>query len=198
MNQESFSKKNELTLSSTPPSSDEDMFSGKNTVIIVLVGLLVLSFLGVNLLVMTGDTMQYITNVFKPLVDQILATLGYTTGTVLVKSADVVGDTAKLGIDIAEGAVQSVGNLLKSAGNPDLLDKSLNNSRVQVKQPIADDAANTIQNPISANKGAWCLVGQYGANRGCIEVNDQDKCLSGQIFPSQKLCLNPTLTQNAW
>jgi hypothetical protein len=196
MEVESLTKKKETVVS--PLSSEEGLFSGKNTLIIILVSLLVLSFLGINLLVIMGNSMQYIMNVFKPFLDTILANLGYTTGTVLDKSTDVVTDTAKLGIDLAGGAVHSVGKLLKSAGNPDVLDKSLNGSPIIAKQPSADQSTNSIQNPIASNKGAWCLVGQYGANRGCIAVDDQDKCLSGQIFPSQKLCLNPTLTQNAW
>ena len=43
----------------------------------------------------------------------------------------------------------------------------------------------------------YCLVGEYHNKRGCIEVADGDKCMSGQVFPSQQLCLNPTLTQNS-
>jgi hypothetical protein len=192
------SPKNVETETQSSPSTQEDLFSSKNTVIIVLVSLLVLSFLGINLLVMTGDALQSVISIFKPAVDNILGTLGYTTGTVIDKSADVVGDTAKLGIDIAEGAVHSVGKLLKPSGNNDQLNQSLNKSNGPPTNPSPDNATNSIQNPIASNKGAWCLVGQYGANRGCIQVDDQDKCLSGQIFPNQKLCLNPTLTQNAW
>jgi hypothetical protein len=53
-----------------------------------------------------------------------------------------------------------------------------------------------IQNPVSSAKKSWCLVGEYQGRRGCIEITDQDKCISGQVFPEQKMCLNPTLSQN--
>ena len=61
-------------------------------------------------------------------------------------------------------------------------------------EPSPDTTKNPIQNPISSKKG-WCLVGEYQGKRGCIEIGEYDKCLSGQVFPEEKLCLNPTFTQ---
>jgi hypothetical protein len=129
---------------------------------------------------------------------------GYTAGTLIDKSAEVVTDAGKTGIDIAGGAVQSVGDLLKDVSRPNINNESANQldqaisspGSIKPRAPSADIAANPIQNPISAGKSGWCLVGEYQTRRGCIEVTDQDKCLSGQVFPSQKLCLNPTLTNN--
>jgi len=121
----------------------------------------------------------------------------------LNKTADVVSDTAKAGIDIAEGSIQSVGNILRDASNPNVndktkysLDNALNQGKVSLGEPAADTSENPIQKPITAGKQTWCLVGEYQGKRGCIEVNEHDRCLSGQVFPSQKMCLNPTLSQN--
>ena len=191
---------------STQQSTDTNMFSDKNFIITVLVGLLVLSFLGINLLNIIGSWIQVIMNIFGPLVRQILSIFGYTAGTVIEKSADVVGDVAKAGVDIAEGTLHSVGGLLKNASKDHVddrsknqLDKTINLSpenKFGREMTHPDIAANPIQNPITANKKSWCLVGEYQGRRGCIEVSEQDKCLSGQVFPEQKMCLNPTLTNN--
>ena len=43
------------------------------------------------------------------------------------------------------------------------------------------------------NKSGWCLVGQEQGFRSCIEVGDFDKCMSGSIFPSKEICINPNL-----
>jgi hypothetical protein len=43
------------------------------------------------------------------------------------------------------------------------------------------------------NKSGWCLVGQEQGFRSCIEVNEFDKCLSGDIFSSKEICINPNL-----
>jgi hypothetical protein len=179
------------------------MFSNKNFIIILLVILLVFSFLGINILTILGNVVQTFIQILGPLVSQILSIFGYTTGTVLNKTADVVADTAKTGIDIAEGSIQSVGNILRNASNPHVdenakinLDRALNDGTILSGEPQADSSENPIQRPITSGKQGWCLIGEYQGKRGCIEVSQHDRCLSGQVFPSQKMCLNPTFSQN--
>ena len=183
-------------------SSENGFFSNKNFIIILLIILLVFSFLGINILTISGNIMQTFIQIFGPLVSQILSIFGYTTGTVINKTADVVADTAKTGIDIAEGSIQSVGNILRDASQSNVdvrskqsLDTALNQGILKGNEPRADSTENPIQKPISSGKQNWCLVGEYQGKRGCIEISEHDKCLSGQVFPNQKMCLNPTLTQ---
>ena len=169
------------------------------TVIIgVLIFLLVLSFLGINLLSTTGNILESVSNILGPIFNQILGLLGYTTGTVINKTTDVVTDTAKVGIDITGGAVRDVGDLLIDSTKPDKnLDNKINNAPKPPDEPKPDKTENPIQNPVTSSKKSWCLVGEYKGRRGCIEISDQDKCISGQVFPEQKMCLNPTLTPNS-
>lgn len=185
-----------------------DLFSGKNFIILLLTGLLILSFLGINILMILGNWIQVVITIFGPLVTQILSVLGYTTGTVLDKTEDVATTVAKTGVDIAGGTVQSVADLLKqaSSGNVDpkaraALDQSLNSNTdkqttnmFNYKEPEFDSSETPIQKPITSDKMAWCLVGEYEGKRGCVEVDDASKCLSGQVFPSEQMCLNPTKT----
>lgn len=185
--------------------SGPSMFTNKNTIIVVLVVLLVLSFLGINVILIAGNTVQTITSIFGPIVGQILGLFGYTFGTVLNRSSDIVTDTAKAGLDIANGTVQNVGNLIGGAGAGAIggpikqnLDAALNRSRISNNMPRADDYGNPIQQPITSGKRGWCLVGEYQGRRGCIDVDEQDQCLSGQVYPTQKMCLNPTFTQNSY
>lgn len=196
-------------------SSNDASFSNKNIIIIILVALLVFSFLGINLLTTSGNIIQTITNIFGPLVVQILSIFGYTAGTIIDKTADLGTDVAKTGIDIVDGTLRSVGGLLKTASQQNVddkakrqLDQTINNGQLstqlenktdQDKKPEhaePDKTSSPIQNPIASNKISWCLVGEYQGKRGCIEITDEDKCLSGQVFPQQKMCLNPTLTNN--
>jgi hypothetical protein len=169
------------------------------TIIIVLLVLLSLSFLGINILTILGDLMKTIASILGPLVSQILSIFGYTTGSILNKTADVVGDVAKTGVDIAEGSVQSVGTILKDASRTNVdsratqsLDNVLNvSTAVEPGQPAPTSGDNPIQKPISSGKSGWCLVGEYEGKRGCISVNDYDKCLSGQVYPTQDQCRLP-------
>ena len=175
-----------------------ESFSDKNYIILVLTGIIVLSFLGINVLDIASNVIKAVISILGPLVSHLLSTIGYTTGTVINKTADVVSDTAKSGIDIAEGTVQDVGNLMISAsargidsGTKKNLDVVINNSKHRKTDPNPDSTENPIQNPIASKKGAWCLVGEYKNKRGCVEVSNASKCMSEQVFPTQKMCLNP-------
>ena len=74
------------------------------------------------------------------------------------------------------------------------LNKALNTS--QNKQPSntdyqADEASSSIQN--GQPKSGWCYIGEDRGFRTCAEVGVNDKCMSGDIFPSQEICVNPNL-----
>jgi hypothetical protein len=198
-----------LSVSTTSGSSDT--WDYKNYLIIGLVIIILFSFLGINLLSSFGNMLEMLSNAFSPIIGQFLSAIGYTTGTIINKTTDVVADTAKTGIDIAEGTIHSVGDLLKNASDNDInhpmkldLDNKINHSedsqkKFQNKTSVMAEPTsgyNPIQQPISSSKSNWCLIGEYQERRGCIEINEHDKCISGQIFPSQQMCINPTLTQN--
>ena len=98
----------------------KQMFSNKgnsNIIIVVLVVLLILSLLGVNLFMILGGALQSFFDILKTYILKLLTVLGFYTGAVINTSADIVGDTAKETIDIAEGTVQSVGHLLQNRNN---------------------------------------------------------------------------------
>jgi|TARA_B100001094_G_C18048457_1_gene728728 hypothetical protein len=182
---------------------DTNSFGNKNFIISTLLFLLILSSLGINILNVLGDFVESFTKIFGPLIKQLLSVLGYTAGTVIDETAGVATDVATASIEIAGDSVQSVGTLLKdmSADNINVqtrqeLDKSLNNNKVDVSNLNEDVSENPIQKPITSNKTKWCLVGEYEGTRGCVEIAEGDKCMSNQVFPSQKMCLNPTMTNN--
>lgn len=198
-------------------------FSNKNSTIIFL--LLIIIFL-----MLTNNSFTYLfQNIFKlfyNFVMNILKLFGYTAGTALNTTADIAGNIAKTGIDISEGTVHSIGNILADKnntiidnqyathenkhithskndnmnhqddnkdGNNSSLEHSVNNSKHSKHEPEPDSTTNPIQNTIASGKTNWCLVGEYLGRRGCIEINDHTKCISGQIFPSETICLNPSL-----
>ena len=57
----------------------------------------------------------------------------------------------------------------------------------------ADDSYSSIQMSKSASKSGWCFIGEDRGFRSCIQVGENDKCMSGDIFPSQEICVNPKL-----
>jgi len=41
----------------------------------------------------------------------------------------------------------------------------------------------------------YCYIGKDRGFRSCVKVNDYDNCMSGDIFPTSELCINPNLRQ---
>jgi hypothetical protein len=190
------------TLPSSPsvPTDSVGGFSNK-TIIIILCAIIFLILLNDSI----GNIFRNIAIMAYNLTMKLLALFGFVAGSAINVSANIAGNVARTGVDITEGTLYSVGNILTGTQGQPLqqqpdLDKTLNNSTIGQKNaqiPSPDTTENPIQNPISQEKNAWCLVGDYKGRRGCIEVSEHDKCMSGQVYPSQKMCLNPTLSQNA-
>lgn len=189
-----------------PPSS-ENIFSNKNFLIMVLLLLLILSFLGINLLKNIGDFLQFIINSVAIFVKPLFSDVTFITGTIIDKSSDIISGASKTGIDIANGTAHSVGDLLIKASHhdeqqkivvpePKKIDETINKSNNKPpNQPSPDSTTSPIQKSINSNKAGWCLIDEYKGKRNCIEVSEHDKCMSGQVFPQQKMCLNPTLSK---
>jgi hypothetical protein len=59
----------------------------------------------------------------------------------------------------------------------------------------ADDSYSAIQASKATSKAGWCFIGEDRGFRSCIEVGDNDKCMSGDIFPTMDICVNPSLRQ---
>ena len=81
------------------------------------------------------------------------------------------------------------------------LDKSLNKPADNVnKNPVAElkpdeDSKKEMQMNKPVSKSGFCFIGEDRGNRSCIEVGEGDICMSGDIFPTQAICINPRLRQ---
>ena len=184
----------------TQPSQS---FDWKTIIILLLIILMVLMYLGINFLNIIGNGLQSIVNITNPAVSKILAAVGYTAGESINQTVEVASDTIVAGVEVAEGVAKDLGNILIDASEEaDPSNRKLH-SQVETKktphsqqEPSADTSENPIQNPIFSGKRNWCLIGEHQFKRGCVSISDSDKCLSGQVFPNQQMCLNPTFSNH--
>jgi len=175
--------------------------------------LLILSFLGVNILLIIGGFIKWLASLFQPLVDGIWSVFGYTTGNIINKSADAVSNVAKTGIDIADGTAHSIGNLLKDSANINgelplgAIDISpigqspsavpaVANSASPLKNPIPSLDKTLNESPIKPTmpnnlqtEGSWCYIGDFQGERGCIQVDNSSNCMSKQLYPNKPSCV---------
>ena len=59
----------------------------------------------------------------------------------------------------------------------------------------ADESSSTIQSANSTGKVGWCYIGEDNGHRACAQVGANDMCMSGDIFPTSEICINPSLRQ---
>ena len=169
-------------------SSSWSIFDARSFIILILLALIIMTYFGINVLNVFGDTIQKSVDVVSPFVSQILDLIGNSTGSVVNKTAEVSSDVAKEGVDIAEGTVKSIGNIMigeDAIGRPQ--------HTAYMNDPVPDSPEDNIQKSLSSAKTKWCLVGEYQNKRGCIDLSESDKCLSGQVFPNEEMCLNPSM-----
>jgi hypothetical protein len=193
-------------------SSDSESFTEKiknlsmTTWLIIIV---ILAFLGLNIFAYLAKGTDAVTSVFKPVVDTTLATFAYITGQTISTAAEggkavvgVAAGTAKTALDVVQDVATPQGSLKPNSfadEEPDImksnaLNQALNTKKKSAQQTMndyeADDALSQIQ---GRNKSGWCYIGEDRGFRSCVEVGPNDTCMSGDIFPTQEVCVNPRL-----
>ena len=94
---------------------------------------------------------------------------------------------------VAAQPLQNVSNALATTINTAAT--AANNSHMlQEETPgVEPDYANsTIQ---TGGQEGWCYIGTEDGYRSCAYVSASDKCVSGDIFPTSQICVNPKLRQ---
>ena len=186
-----------------------------------LLVILILTFLGFNIFLYLAKGTEQLNNIFSPIIATFSSLFGKITGQVIDVSAEgakkVVNTSAEV-IDTGLTKVQNItsNNLDNSItpnkanttvssvpvtkNQPDVmsnnsLNKALNSSQSEKQQSTddyqADEASSNIQS--GPPKAGWCYIGEDRGFRTCAEVGVNDKCMSGDIFPSQDICVNPNL-----
>lgn len=60
--------------------------------------------------------------------------------------------------------------------------------------PRADDSTSVTQKHQSG-KGGYCYIGEDRGFRSCVRVEASDKCMSGEVYSRQDICIDPTLRE---
>lgn len=199
--------------SSTFDMQDADASTTVSLFIRGLLAVLILALIGFNVFTYLDDITAWFGNTFggpfrsvaRGAADTAQTTVNVTAqGT---KSAvDIAAGAATSGIDVLQQTLESSGpnqtnqtnqtNQIKpgkdsdNVNDKDALETALSHAKKQPPQP--DDATSRTQR---TGKSGYCYIGEDRGFRSCIKVGEQDTCMSGDIFPTQAICINPRLRQ---
>ena len=202
-------------------SSFTDSIKNISIITWVLIVLL-LAILGFNIFTYLAFGTQELADFFGPLTTKLIGIFAAITGKVVnvtAHGAEAVVDTAAYGtttiidktagaIDVGLNAIQNVTSEkspsslsthpIQTSQPPDImanntLNTSLNKNQIpgQTNNYQADDSSSLIQS--GTGKSGWCFIGEDRGFRSCVEVGVNDKCMSGDIFPTKDVCINPSL-----
>lgn len=173
--------------------------------------IVILSILGLNLFSYLGIATEFISRITAPILRLFGVAVAETTKTAVAVGAagvkvgaDVVSESANIVAGAVTGGVNVLENTLSSGvtknsidGNSLLsLDKALTNAEKNIiNTPLPDESGSEIQRSRISGKTGYCFVGEDRGFRSCISVNESDQCMSGEIFPTREICINPNLRQ---
>ncbi len=177
--------------------------------------IVILLFLGINVFSYLGDFFQNITDTSSPIIKSILKNLGFVVTETTKDVTELTADVAKLGVDVTAGTLESGidviqgqldidqnGSQQKSTSSSknskkNTLSASLSSALADAEynsEPLPDDATSSTQRH-GSNKSGYCYIGEDRGFRSCISVNENDVCMSGEIFPTNDICVNPSLRE---
>lgn len=120
------------------------------------------------------------------LLKPILLFFGHTIENTLEQTSESTIDGVKAIGDITTKGIESGLEEIKK----DVDKKEVNNNIPQPDDSI--DAVNRARGT-RQDKLGYCYVGTDRGYRSCIDVDNEDECLSGDIFPTRDICVNPNL-----
>ena len=178
--------------------------------------LLILAFLGFNIFKYLGNITQFLADTFGPIVAKIVAFFGVAATETTKKAVEVTAKGVKTGVDVAAATVTTSADVVQKAvtggyrngingtgqaiaggvaSGVSALDMALNRGiQTSSQEPEPDDSGSRIQST-TASKSGYCFVGENRGIRSCVKVSEIDKCMSGDIFPTRDICINPTLRE---
>ena len=140
--------------------------------------------------------------------------LGYITlsgaklGAVAIKKT---GETAEAGVDMIAGKVERV----EGSKDETLRDRIIREERLKKREEelskdlekaldrremngntsyvSQSEGSDLMQSRGNVKKQGYCYVGVDNSIRSCVKVYKNDTCMSGNIYPTQEICMNPDL-----
>lgn len=200
------------------PSSSNDV--GVTGIIMrVLAVVFILMLLGINIFYYLGDAVDFTSDIMDP----IYKFIGYETSGVVKQTVSTSAKGANRAIDVTANTTKGVINVTEDVvdntfpSGDSTMSKSNSNREINAKTNVSETKLNTrptisqdnvrasnedddplVINSVASKGGSslgFCYIGEDRGNRSCVEVDESELCMSGEIFPSRNICINPNLRE---
>ena len=154
---------------------------GLVVIILALLGFNLFSHLG-NLTDNIKDFLSPITNIIGNKTGKALETTTLNTAQGIKGIGNVTGNIIESGVGLVKHGLDGPKNDTTQISDPLIVDE----------EPEPDTTDSVIQTTPKTGTG-YCYVGEDRGIRSCVKINKNHKCMSGDIFPTREICINPKL-----
>lgn len=173
-------------------------FNYKIAIFIFLL-ILILSFFGINIFTYLSNIVDYITTLLKPLFTKSSSFISNTLRNILSVSSVGSRQIIDTGSETSKNIIDTSSKGLTSG--IDLLENNLKQKKSVVNPEneniLSDDVKNKEQEPMpvksSSLTSGYCFIGKINDIRSCAKVTSKEQCMSGDIYPTKDICINPKL-----
>jgi hypothetical protein len=183
-----------------------------------LIIILILALLGINIFAYLAKATTGVSGIINKYLSPIVAFFGFSVLETTKQTVSTSATGTKAGVDLVAntttGAIDSVESIATTSQKPiaqkavssqkgsmpvnesvdewnqSALDSALNDASKSL-DPEPDESLSSVQS--SSGKAGWCYIGVDRDIRTCSKIGVNDQCMSGDIFPSQDICMNPNL-----
>lgn len=157
----------------------------------------ILLFLGINIFSYLAKTSTYFANLTEAIFGPIANLFGFSLVKTVEKVVDTSAEGAKFGIDLTKDAIDDVLTLGQgeSGSNSKSFIGELESGMTpenENNEPEPTDSSSTMASNTNS-KGGYCYAGVDRGYRSCVKISDGEQCISGKIFPTKELCVNPSI-----
>ena len=176
------------------PNSDASTTRNTSPITMIFGAIIIIILLLLSLLFFYKDV---VINYFNSLFPKDNETIKAAKNAVIHSAATTSKvETTSAKVDATSAKVDSTSEKI------DVLDKKIDNLINTKTCDVKDSGVNKLNNKLNnmspdkkstLSENAYCYIGYDNGQRECMEAYAGDVCMSGEIFPSLDICINPKL-----
>ena len=161
-----------------------------------------LALMGFNVFAHLGNVIEKINEILKPIMKLLANLFGDTTKTTIKhttrgtkKIIDTSGDTSKNVITYGSSGITSAISSLQDRlnNNNKLVVNPENSNKLSEQQNTKETSSDPEPVRTSALQHGYCYIGKINDTRQCAKVSARSSCMSGDIYPTLDVCVNPNI-----
>ena len=190
-------------------TSDDKPTKNTSMTFKILFAITILGLIGINLFGYAGIIIDKVNDFTGPIIRKLITLFGFYTSETVKTTVSTAAEGTKLVADTTKNITTSVIDTTQEetaklrdeleASDAGIVPKIVNKDIIpevqkrKEREAIVDNDGSIITNKQTSGVEGWCYIGKDNGLRQCVEIGSSDTCMSGEVFPTNEICINPSL-----